>query len=51
MERFMLKKIRARYIGRVDPKYMPGKIYNIFPVKEFPNGDWIGAENEYGKHI
>ena len=46
---FILKKIRAVYIGPVDPEYKPMKEYWIYPIKEYPDGALVAAENQHGE--
>ena len=46
---FILKRIKAKYIGPDDVEYQHGKVYTIFPIKDIPDGSLIAAENEYGE--
>ena len=42
-------KIKAKYVGPDDAEYKNGEVYNIFPIKDVPDGSLIAAENAYGE--
>lgn len=46
---FTLTKIKAKYVGPDDAEYKNGEVYNIFPIKDVPDGSLIAAENAYGE--
>lgn len=49
MGEYILKKIRARYIGPDDVEYKHGKEYMIYPIKDVSDGNIIAAENAHGE--
>lgn len=46
---YILKKIKAKYIGPNDTEYQTGKEYMIYPLKDVPDGRLIAAENIHGE--
>ena len=44
-----MTKIKARYIGPDDVEYKHGEIYEVYPIKDVPDGSLIAAENRYGE--
>lgn len=44
-----MTKTKAKYIGENDPEFRKGNVYMIFALEEFPSGEMIAAENDYGE--
>lgn len=45
---FILKKIKARYIGEPDPEYVPNEVYYIYDAKDVDKS-LVAAENKRGE--
>ena len=46
---YILKKIKAIYVGPDDVEYQNGKEYMIYPIADVPDGSLVAAENAYGE--